>query len=405
MKKYIWKRFIAVGVTTMVLAAVTADCQEKQKFKFSDLFKKTSTSKTSDKSKVEAEKKETTAKETSTSTDTAKPKVSESTKPSNSDQIKALVGKLDKSKMDPDELLRRARERMNEEKGASSKKEPAAVAKPSSEDKKTKVTSESPKAEKKAVAKTAAPEKAAPAKVEEKKVTAGVVKSAPKPKDASSRPPSLASVTAIAAVPAAAPKAEAPPANLQASLAVSNVPAPKPKVAASKKQAKKSKSEVMEIVSDEAETDFEKNTVTFIGNVVLTDPTFNLTCDRLLIYLNEKGVEADGEFKKAIATGAIVVVERINEKGDKDVGQSRQVEYDAKTGDIVLSGGPPVLQSGGGLVNTKSPDATITLKRDGNHSVKDKSKFIIPVKGKKGGAAKGPNLVPSKLGDISNRNR
>jgi len=404
MKNYMWIRIITVGLTALAMVAVTADCAETQKFKFSDLFKKTKTpktTKTETKSAGDAEKKEATAKtpeKTTSSSDAAKPKASESKKSSNSDQLKSIVGQLENSKIDPDDLIRKARARMNEEKASSSKKKPATVAKPSATDKKTNVAAE---AEKKEVAKTAAPAIAAPAKVEKKMVTAGVVKSAPKPKAAASlRPPSLVSVTAIAT-----PKAEAPPANLQASLAASNVPAPKPRIAATKKKKKKSANDVMEIVSDEAETDFEKNTVTFIGNVVLTEPTFNLTCDRLLIYLNEKGEEADGEFKKAIATGAIVIVERINEKGKKDVGQSRQVVYDALTGDIVLSGGPPVLQSGGGLVNTSSPDATITLKRDGNHSVKDKSVFIIPVKGKKGGAPKGPNLMPSKLGDISNRKK
>ena len=70
-------------------------------------------------------------------------------------------------------------------------------------------------------------------------------------------------------------------------------------------------------------------------------------------------------------------------------------------------------------METSSEDATITLKSDGNHSVKGNSTLKgkgtgkrgtttvkIPVNGKKGdGKTKRPNLLPGKLDDISNRNK
>ena len=399
MKKHIWMKILAVGLITLVTVAGAAESAEQQKFKFGDLFKKTkpaNTKKAETKSTEESEKKgEATKTEDAKATDSSK-----TTKPttqapkskgsSNADRLKELTDKLNLSDTDPEALVRSARERMR-----------AMQAKESSSNKSssTKEKKASPAESSKPVVK-AAPV-APPAKAMKTSVTAGEVKSAPKAAVVS-RPPSLAPVSAVAQASAVTQRA-APPANLQASLAASGVPLPKPLVPEKLKKKNESAKGGVEITSDEAETDMAANTVIFIGNVELHEATFNLACDRLVVFMNDKGSESESQFKEAVATGAMVIVERINDKGEKDVGHSRKVVYDDRSGDIVLSGGPPVLQSGGGTVQTQSPDATIILKKDGNHRVKDRGKFTIPVKGKAGAKKAGPNLLPSKLGDISNR--
>lgn len=430
MKLLITKKVLAVALGAAVVMATVGtggkvEAADSQKFKLSDLFKKsksgsgkTKSKSTTDKTAAASTEKAAEQKSSSTTstskTATATPSTASSSKQmSTADQLKSLTGQLDKAGTDPDALLRSARARFLKlkEQEAASKKKPATVVKKDSSSKKAEVAKASPKVESKTVTKSqTAPE------TTEKAVTTAVVTSASKPVQTSrvvdpSRPPSLAPVTAVAAATVITSR-EVPAENLRTSLAASAVPAPKPLVA--KKQKKKSKSapRAMEITSDEVEMDNEKHTTTFIGNVHLVHPTFNLKSDRLVIYMHDEGVESEAPFKTAVATGARVIVERVNDKGGKDVGQSRKVNYDALTGDLILSGGPPQLQSGTSLVQTNSEQATITLKRDGNHSVKDKgskkgggAKIIIPVNGKKGGGSKGPNLIPSKLGDISSKRK
>ncbi len=432
MKLSIAKRVLVLAVGAGVAMATVGSggnvkAADSQKFKLSDLFKKSKSGSGKTKSKSTTSKTTTSATEktaekkaapaaTSTSkaaTDTQST-ASSSKQMSTVDQLKSLTGQLDKAGTDPDALLRSARARFLKlkEQEAASKKKPATVVKKDSSTKKTEMAKPSSKVESPTVAKS----QTAPVKTSEKPVTTAVVTSASKPVQTSrvvdpSRPPSLAPLTTVAAATVITSR-EVPAENLQTSLAASAVPAPKPLVA--KKQKKKSKSapSAMEITSDEVEMDNEKHTTTFIGNVYLVHPTFNLRSDRLVIYMHDESVESEAPFKTAVATGARVIVERLNDKGGKDVGQSRKVNYDALTGDLILSGGPPQLQSGSSLVQTNSEEATITLKRDGNHSVKDKgskkgggAKIIIPVNGKKGAGSKGPNLMPSKLGDISSKRK
>ena len=454
MKKDMWIRFFVAGLIALVTIVGTTENAEAQKFRFRDLFKKTNTTSKSKKAAVppagkeesaenKAEpKKETTdlakkddtakktaetpVKPTSSTSGTAKTATSKPKEKSNTERLKSLAGKLDKAETDPDTLLRSARERFRtmKEKESSSRKEPVAVARPSETEKKVAAAKEAPKTEK-----TEAPKPEKPAVVAKAAPVAALVKSTEKPMTGSavagtakttgsSRPPSLASVTAVAPVSVVAAE-KAPPGNLQTSPSRSDVPVPKPLVSKKEKQKKSAAADVMRITSDEVEMDDKKRTTTFIGNVDLQHPTFHLTSDRLLIYMNDEGGLGDTKkedeeevpFKQAVATGATVIVERANAKGGVDVGQSRKAVFDARTGDLVLSGGPPVLQSAGGLVETRSEDATITLKKDGNHSV-NKGKgpagtVVIPIdNGKKGGAAKKqPNLIPTKLNDISNRKK
>ncbi len=398
MKKHTWLKIVAVGVVALVMVAGPAESEEKQKFKFGDLFKKTKPTKTkkteskpseADKKKVDAATKSASSNNDAKPSSEAETTTSKSKEMSTTDRLKDLAKQQN---LDTDALVRQSLARMRalKDRDTSSKKTSSKT------EKKPESTNKS-----KEVAKAAPVKVAPPVKTVKKTVTAGEVSSVPKTA-ASSRPPSLAPVSAVVAT-AAVVQREAPPENLQASLVASNVPLPKPLVPEKLKKKKKSETGGMEITSDAAETDMEANTVTFIGNVELHDPMFNLECDRLVVFMNSENSDSTSQFKEAIATGAMVIVERVNGKGEKDVGHSRKVVYDDQTGDIVLSGGPPVLQSGGRVVKTEARNATITLKKDGNHRVDQRGVFTIPVKSKAGEKKKGPNLLPSNLGDISNR--
>lgn len=457
MKKDRWTGIIAAGLIAVATIAVTTGEVEaqSQKFKLRDLFQKKAEANSKAKQAEAKAAADKTADATEPSADKAEPTMdkadstksaekvvekpsasgsatkvaaaeesttSKSKELSTSDQLKSLTGKLDKAGSDPDVLLQSARERFRamKAKESSARAEPAAVARSSAEVPATQKAAEVTEGQDASTGKMAAVKAqpspvASPANTGAKPVTGGGAVSVARTAD-SSRPPSLASAVAVAAVPKAVEsEVEVPPENLQLSLADSSVPPPRPLVPASEK---KGKADAMEIISDEVEMDNAKRTTTFIGNVDLKHPTFNLKSDRLLIYMNDENQSAEGKkgegeteapFKEAVATGARVIVERVNADGKKDVGQARKVVYDALTGDLVLIGGPPQLQSGGSLVETKSESATITLKKNGNHSVSDKgvgggNKVIIPVgKDKKGGASKEPNLIPTKLGDISKR--
>jgi lipopolysaccharide export system protein LptA len=85
------------------------------------------------------------------------------------------------------------------------------------------------------------------------------------------------------------------------------------------------------------------NTAEFTGHVVVHDPQFNLTCDKLhvLMALGRKGLS------KVIATGSVVITqEKTNDRGDivKSVGKCGKATYDAVTGDMTLEDWPQIQQ-------------------------------------------------------------
>ena len=168
----------------------------------------------------------------------------------------------------------------------------------------------------------------------------------------------------------------------------------------------------MQIDADESIMNERDNILTFTGNVVLQHPSFNLTGDKLVIYLNDdqpmgaNGAAAaddnDAPFKKAIATGGMVEIVRRGLDGKTQIAKARKATYDGATKDMTLSGGPPTLQSGSGLINPSSPQAVIILKGNGRHEVKGgRSSFTIPVKG---GAAIG-GLPGGSLDSMKNKDR
>lgn len=95
--------------------------------------------------------------------------------------------------------------------------------------------------------------------------------------------------------------------------------------------------------NDGASFDNAANSAEFDGHVVVQDPQFTLTCDKLLAVLrpDRKGLQ------KAIATGNVVIVqEKQNDRGDlvKSVGKCGKATYDVASGDVSLEEWPQVQQ-------------------------------------------------------------
>ena len=144
----------------------------------------------------------------------------------------------------------------------------------------------------------------------------------------------------------------------------------------------------------------------FIGKVVVKDPEFNVECDRLDAFLKKekekngadkpaadpppavKAPDKDKEEKgggldHAIADanpGKIVVITQDKIEADgtisKNIGKSRRATYDAKTGDVVLTGNPSV-QQGINLCVATDDNTVMTLNRDGRMKVEGPHKTVI----------------------------
>jgi lipopolysaccharide transport protein LptA len=98
------------------------------------------------------------------------------------------------------------------------------------------------------------------------------------------------------------------------------------------------------IESDDGATfDNVTSSADFIGHVVVRDPQFDLTCERLHVILrpDRKGLQ------KVVATGNVVIVqEKRNDRGDlvKSVGKCGKATYDTASGDVTLEEWPQVQQ-------------------------------------------------------------
>ncbi len=136
----------------------------------------------------------------------------------------------------------------------------------------------------------------------------------------------------------------------------------------------------LKISAKEVKENKVNGTTTYLGKVDFSHPELQLKCDQLVIYMNEVGVEGKSPVRQVVATGEMVIVERVNAKKKKDIGHARKVTYHSQSGDIVLSGGPPVLQTERQMVRTVTQDATITLMRGGTYELIDRSRCPIPVR-------------------------
>ena len=125
--------------------------------------------------------------------------------------------------------------------------------------------------------------------------------------------------------------------------------------------------------SDEATFDNEKSIAEFTGRVVVKDPQFTLTCDKLTVYLSKdrKGIET------AIATGnAVVVQENAKPNTPKAVGRAGEITYKPATGDVIMHKWPSIQQGINNQVATEESTVMI-LKNSGQSRTVGGSKTVI----------------------------
>lgn len=174
------------------------------------------------------------------------------------------------------------------------------------------------------------------------------------------------------------------------------------------------KREHMEIRARESLMDDTKGELTFIGDVELDSPDYEMKCDKLVIYLEKRasieGASEAGGMKRAVASGGMVEIKRtVIEEGKKktQIALGRLVDYDAIAGDVVLSGGPPYIQDGDRIVKTNSEDSKIIMRKSGLYEITgstDRISIRIPIENKGGGDGekgkkKGSNKTDSPFGN------
>jgi lipopolysaccharide transport protein LptA len=144
-----------------------------------------------------------------------------------------------------------------------------------------------------------------------------------------------------------------------------------------------------EIYADEAFFDSTKNMGIFTGRVKVTDPRFNLQCDKLTVFIT-KGQNQGLE--KAIAEGNVGLVrDRPDPNGGpptRAVGRADKATYTAATGDVELRGTPRV-QEGLNMHVATSPDTVMIINQNSQLTTHGPSRTEIrqqPNEEKKSGA-------------------
>lgn len=156
---------------------------------------------------------------------------------------------------------------------------------------------------------------------------------------------------------------------------------------------KKAKGET-EITALEATFDQKNRQAVFIGDVLVKDPEFNVNCDRLTAFLKKQKdapAETDpkapagqgGGLDHAVAeaaSGKQVIITQDKAEADgsitRNIGHARKATYDAKSGDIVLTGNPSV-QQGINLCVATADETVMTLNRNGRMRVEGPHKTVI----------------------------
>lgn len=126
---------------------------------------------------------------------------------------------------------------------------------------------------------------------------------------------------------------------------------------------------------EQASFDNKTGVAEFVGSVVVRDPQFTLTCDRLKAFLNNdrKGLS------KVEAEGNVVIrQENEDDRGTKvvSVARAQQAIFVPETGDIDLRGWPQVQQGINGHVATEE-STRMVLNRAGKINTSGSSKTVI----------------------------
>jgi lipopolysaccharide export system protein LptA len=164
------------------------------------------------------------------------------------------------------------------------------------------------------------------------------------------------------------------------------------------------------LATDGATFNSKDRIAVFTGDVRVTDPRFQLSCDKLTVFLNKSATTDAGTtpiptpaptpppvakgsapvpaptpantggIDHAIAEGHVIIVqERAATAGGeakRSVGKSDWADFDNKTGDMVLKGTPTVEQNDNTHTAT-SPDTVMTLRKDNSLKTVGPSRTII----------------------------
>lgn len=231
-----------------------------------------------------------------------------------------------------------------------------------------------------------------------------------------------------AAQPATAPDQPVGPKAVKAAIPVPDSPPPsapgdpKPmpmKTASLDDPAVKGKDQTV-IKSDALYFDSNGAIAIFVGNVEVKHPQFYITCEELEVHTNKEepekkgaqpapqagagpagagaakeGLQADG-IRMAIAKGPMVVIEKLTEKGDVQVGICRHATYIGATEEIIMRDYPQV-QRGDMLDKATDPSTRMILKPSGDYKREGKGVFEMLKEDKK---RKPAHLKPQPVGAL-----
>lgn len=169
-------------------------------------------------------------------------------------------------------------------------------------------------------------------------------------------------------------------------------------------KAKESKGPT-EIFSKEVNFDAKTRVGVFSGNVKLNDPQFNLAADKLTVVMKKEPTPAEkakaaqnpsvepskgkadkdsSSLEKAIAEGHVVITQdKPSEDGGEPihyVGKANRVDYDSKTGDVILTGWPQI-QQGINLQAATEEGTVMVLNRDGRLKTTGHSHTVFQAQG------------------------
>lgn len=125
----------------------------------------------------------------------------------------------------------------------------------------------------------------------------------------------------------------------------------------------------------EATFDNAASVAEFIGRVIVRDPQFTLSCDRLKVTLSKtrKGMEV------VEAMGNVVIVQENTDKAGqttKAIGKAETATYVPATGEVTLKGWPSVQQGMNNQVATER-GTIMVLNRSGKSRTEGPSKTMI----------------------------
>lgn len=131
----------------------------------------------------------------------------------------------------------------------------------------------------------------------------------------------------------------------------------------------------LEIKAREAVMDDTAGQLSFLHEVFLDGPDYQMRCDKLVIYIDKSasGEDETGAMRRAVASGGMVEIKRVtvDDKGKPktQIALGRHADYDAVSGEFVLSGGPPYMQDGDRFVKTTSQDSKIIMRKNGLYEI------------------------------------